>query len=93
MWVKEPMGFMGGSFVSSAEFILFCRRGTLPHLTSAGRQWWLWKRGEHSQKPEAFIDIVEQVSPGPYLEMFSRRARLGWHTWGNEALHGTEVVA
>lgn len=25
---------------------------------------------------------------GPYLEMFSRRARLGWDTWGNESLHG-----
>lgn len=42
----------------------------------------------HSAKPEAFLDVVEQVAPGPYLEMFSRRARMGWDTWGNEALHG-----
>jgi hypothetical protein len=32
------------------------------------------------------IDLVEQVSPGPYLELFARRQRLGWDTWGNEAL-------
>lgn len=23
---------------------------------------------------------------GPYLELFARRQRLGWDTWGNEAL-------
>ncbi len=39
-----------------------------------------------------FLDIVESVSPGPYLEMFSRRARLGWETWGDEALGGTEAM-
>jgi N6-adenosine-specific RNA methylase IME4 len=37
--------------------------------------------------------MVEQVSPGPYLEMFSRRARLGWDTWGDESLHGTAAMA
>jgi N6-adenosine-specific RNA methylase IME4 len=31
-------------------------------------RWWVWPRSEHSSKPEAFLDIVEQVSPGPYLE-------------------------
>lgn len=93
VWTKEPMGFMGGSFTSSVEFVLFCRRGVLRHLARAGRQWWQWERGPHSAKPEAFMDIVETVSPGPYLEMFSRRARLGWDTWGDEALHGTEAVA
>ena len=37
-------------------------------------------------KPEAFLDLVEAVSPGPYLELFARRNRLGWDTWGNESL-------
>jgi N6-adenosine-specific RNA methylase IME4 len=55
--------------------------------------WFSWKRGAHSAKPEAFLDLVEQTSPGPYLELFARRARLGWDTYGDEALHGTEAVA
>ena len=93
VWCKKPMGFMGAPFTSSAEFVLYCRRGSLKALSRADRQWWVWSRGEHSAKPEAFMDLVEQVSPGPYLEMFSRRARLGWDTWGDEALHGTELVA
>jgi N6-adenosine-specific RNA methylase IME4 len=43
-----------------------------------------WPRGAHSEKPEAFYDLVEQLSPGPYLEMYARRRRLGWDVWGNE---------
>lgn len=49
-------------------------------------RWWNWPRAEHSAKPEAFQDVVESVSPGPYLELFARRQRLGWHSWGNQAL-------
>lgn len=44
--------------------------------------WWQWKRGPHSAKPPAFLDLVEQVSPGPYVELFARQPRLGWDSWG-----------
>jgi N6-adenosine-specific RNA methylase IME4 len=54
--------------------------------------WFQWPRGKHSAKPEAFLDLVEQTSPGPYLEMFARRQRLGWDTWGNEALEHVEIA-
>ncbi len=91
IWCKEPMGFMGRPFTSSAEFVLFCRRGTLAPLEDAGRQWWVWPRTAHSAKPEAFLDLVEQVSPGPYLEMFARRARFGWDYWGDESLGTAEM--
>lgn len=29
-------------------------------------------------------DVIERVSPGPYLELFARRHRPGWDVWGNE---------
>lgn len=47
--------------------------------------WFTWKRSAHSQKPEAFTDLIEQVSPPPYVELFARRHRLGWDVWGNES--------
>jgi N6-adenosine-specific RNA methylase IME4 len=56
-------------------------------------RWWEWPRGEHSAKPEAFLDIVEQVSPGPYLELFARRARFGWDYWGDQSLGTAELAA
>lgn len=55
-------------------------------------RWFTWNRGAHSAKPEAFLDLVETVSPGPYLELFARRQRLGWDTWGNESLNHVELT-
>ncbi len=49
-------------------------------------------RMKHSQKPDAFLDLIESLCGGPYLEMFARRARLGWDTWGDEALGGTDLL-
>lgn len=87
-WCKEPLGDgPGWEFSSATEFVLLAKKGKgvwprpKNHIT---RNWWVWPRGPHSKKPEAFQDLVEQVSPGPYLEMFARRQRLGWDVWGNE---------
>lgn len=46
---------------------------------------------QHSRKPDVFQDLIEQISPGPYLEMFARRQRLGWDTWGDEALEHVQL--
>jgi N6-adenosine-specific RNA methylase IME4 len=51
--------------------------------------WYRWPRLRHSEKPPLFFDIVEQVSPGPYVELFARAPRLGWDSWG----YGYEGVA
>jgi N6-adenosine-specific RNA methylase IME4 len=93
VWCKAPMGLgLGGTFVNTAEYILFGRRGNLPAKCRVDRNWWQWKRGKHSVKPEEFQDIVEQVSQGPYLEMFARRKRSGWDSWGNEVTSDVELV-
>jgi N6-adenosine-specific RNA methylase IME4 len=93
-WCKAPRGLIGGAtFTICTEHVLFCRRGTLKATERLQRNWWEWSRTPHSAKPEAFLDIVEQVSPGPYLEMFARRARFGWDYWGNESLGTAEVAA
>lgn len=87
VWAKKPKGIVLGTFTSTTEFILFCRRGVLAPSRRQDSTWFEWPRSNtHSRKPEAFLDLVEQVSPGPYLELFARRNRLGWDTWGHEAL-------
>ncbi len=92
-WCKEPRGLgFGGTFANTTEFIVFCRRGSLPAIRRWESTWFALKRPyvngkpAHSKKPDGLQDIVEQVSPGPYLEMFARSQRLGWDTWGDEAL-------
>jgi N6-adenosine-specific RNA methylase IME4 len=97
VWAKAPIGKgLGGAYGIAAEFVLFARRGSLPAIRKEGRNWWTWKRpyderGKpmHSAKPEEFYAMVEQVSPGPYLEMFARRPRLGWDQWGDQAVSWT----
>ncbi|MCF7853606.1 MAG: hypothetical protein K9N51_02320, partial [Candidatus Pacebacteria bacterium] len=86
-WVKKPRGICLGTFTSTTEFVLFCRRGTLTAKLRLDSTWWNWPRSNtHSRKPEAFQDMVEMVSPGPYLELFARRPRLNWTVWGNEVV-------
>jgi len=41
-------------------------------------------RTRHSAKPEQSYSLIEQVSPGPRLELFARSGREGWDAWGNE---------
>lgn len=94
VWCKKPYGWQPGPiYMNTVEFVVFAKRGSLAALKRCERQWWEWPRGKHSAKPEAFLDIVETVSPGPYLELFARRQRLGWDTWGDEALEHVELSA
>jgi len=86
-WNKPNALPVGGSVAPQSEFLLVAR---------AGRHRWhgpVWPSAvvtapasQHSRKPDVFQDLIEQISPGPYLELFARRQRLGWDTWGNEAL-------
>lgn len=94
VWCKPPTGFsLGGTYGNACEFVVFATRGKSISKVKVPRDWWEWSRGQHSAKPEAFLDIVETVSPGPYLELFARRNRLGWSAWGNEAISDVEMPA
>jgi N6-adenosine-specific RNA methylase IME4 len=98
VWAKVNFGL--GTFPRPGhETVLVCRRGKLPFARRDVHSVQRWdhprdgKRGKiHSAKPEAFLDLVESASPGPYLELFARRQRLGWDTWGNEAFEHVSMV-
>lgn len=81
-WCKPGPG-VGYYFRNNTEHAIFATRGKpmVPDHAPTST-WWLWSRGAHSAKPDAFGDLVEQVSPGPYVELFCRRPRLGWDSWG-----------
>src|SRR3990167_10782660 len=83
---------LGWYFRGDTEHVVFAMRGHLPipeerRISNVFRM----RRGPHSRKPEAFLDLVEQVSPGPYLELFARRQRLGWDTWGDECFQSVSL--
>jgi N6-adenosine-specific RNA methylase IME4 len=95
VWRKSSCSPLGGSVSpNNVEFLLVARRGQWKlsgRLTSCVID--APQQKKHSRKPDKFFDLIEAVSPGPYLELFARRQRLGWDTWGNEALEHVEIPA
>lgn len=90
-WAKPGPG-MGYYLRNNTEHCIFATRGKPMVPTQAvTSSWFVWPRAEHSRKPDAFYDLVEQVSPGPYVELFARRARFGWDYWGDQSLGTAEM--
>lgn len=91
-WVKTTAagdvhgGGMGWYFRGCTEHILYATRGKAS-IASARRvpNVLMAPRGRHSEKPQAFFDMVEHVIPGArYVELFARSPRPGWSAWGND---------
>jgi len=98
VWVKpDPMPMSMPFAPPATEFVLACSRGKpranleRPLKSSA----LVIPRGAspHSAKPEAFMDAFELLGDAPRLELFARRQRLGWDTWGNECRCDVEMAA
>ena len=83
-WIK-PSG-VGNWFVHRTQTILFGykERCRFPdgryrkNIIEAGNP------REHSTKPCESYEYIEDISPGPRLELFARRNRVGWDAWGDE---------
>ena len=85
VWVKPQIG-MGNYWRVSHEYLLLGVRGKLPFRDKTCRSWHLARRTAHSRKPFLFRGLVEQVSPGPYLELYGReeQPQSGWTVYGNQ---------
>lgn len=84
----EPDGRgVGFYFRNVTELLLFGTLGSMRTLPPGRRMVNIVKtmKREHSRKPDEAYRIIEQCSPGPFLELFSRHARPGWDIWGEEA--------
>jgi N6-adenosine-specific RNA methylase IME4 len=73
---------------------LFGTRGKLRTGSTGRRQTnvIVTQKRAHSVKPDELYNIIEQCSPGPYIELFARFKRKGWSRWGDEAdLNGKQI--
>jgi len=83
VWHKgDASPFPGSVAPNSAEYLLVGRCGKVKRTGTAPSAILHANRGHHSAKPAAFADLIEAVSPGPYVELFARAPRLGWDSWG-----------
>ncbi len=69
------------------EFLLVCVRGSCqPDVRKLFDSVVTEERTEHSKKPETFAGIIDTIyTNGARVELFSRRPRDGWKSWGFEA--------
>lgn len=86
VWCKPQMG-IGNYWRNSHEILLTAVRGKATRFDDHSMMsWFVCDRGKHSAKPEQVRTFIERASPGPYLELFSRRSEdevPGWKIWGN----------
>ena len=77
---------VGFYFRNVTELVLFGTRGNQRTFAPGRRQVNLisTRKREHSRKPDGLYDVIEQCSPGPFLELFARHKRQGWSQWGAE---------
>lgn len=85
LWVKPQLG-MGNYWRVSHEFLLLGVRGSLPFRDRTCRSWVVAPRRAHSAKPGIVRELIERVSPGPYLELYGRQEfpRSEWTVYGNQ---------
>lgn len=85
LWIKPTIG-MGNYYRVSHEFLLLGVRGRLKFRCNDIRSWVMARRTIHSRKPFVFRELVERVSPGPYLELYGREEQPGteWTVFGNQ---------
>jgi N6-adenosine-specific RNA methylase IME4 len=77
---------VGFYFRNVTELLLFGVKGKMRTLQPGRRQVNIisTRKREHSRKPEEIYDLIQQCSPGPYLELFARERVQDWTQWGDE---------
>jgi N6-adenosine-specific RNA methylase IME4 len=89
-WLKQNKSgeglFLGMGYWTraNAEVCLLATRGNPERLDAGVPQAMLHPVMEHSRKPDEFHERIQRLVAGPYLEIYARREREGWMTWGNE---------
>lgn len=83
VWNKERMG-MGHWLRMQCEFCLVGIKGKPIWRGGSARDIITEARREHSRKPEAFYEMVNEVCVGKKLDFFSREGREGWDNFGND---------
>jgi N6-adenosine-specific RNA methylase IME4 len=76
-WIKPPPFGLGSYFRNSTEHVLFATLGetTTRHAAASIPTHFEAPRGEHSEKPERFYEIVRAASYPPYGEGNQREPR------------------
>ena len=85
-WVK-PNGIAPCfAYKFASEFlILGFYRKPMQKFSRGGKLNWIKaSSGKHSEKPEVFYRLIEEMSPGPRIDVFARKRHDGFDAYGDE---------
>ncbi|MEE8494404.1 MAG: MT-A70 family methyltransferase, partial [Nitrospirales bacterium] len=83
-WIKDRSPGIGWYVKSKHETLLIATRGQGVFPKEKPDSWFKAEVQGHSRKPDCVYTDIEAMYPGPYIELFARRPRNGWTSWGNE---------
>jgi len=92
-WIKPNGLGLGHYWRNNTEHCLFAIKGEKKVLRNDMWNIIIAPRRKHSEKPPEFMACVEEMSPRPRLELFSRNKRKGWHVWGDEVKCNIDLQA
>lgn len=84
VWVKSK-GSPGNYWRPAHEHLLLGVRGSLPFRDKSKVSWIQAARSAQDSKPEVIRKLIEQVSLGPYLELFGRKPVEGWTVFSDDS--------
>ena len=84
-WIKNRIG-TGDWLRGQTEHCILAAKGR-PTVTLTNQSTALIApAGKHSEKPDAFYELVKSLCPGSKIDMFSRKERVDFHPWGLEVI-------
>jgi N6-adenosine-specific RNA methylase IME4 len=89
-WIKHNLKSEGLAWGTgywtraNSELCLLATRGHPKRVNADVHSVIMAPRREHSRKPDEAYERIERLVGGPYVELFARRERPGWVSWGNE---------
>lgn len=81
-WRKITSKGMGYWFRGQVEVLLMGVKGKVKAFRSQSTNILQTKVERHSEKPEAMYKLIESLRIEPRIELFARKKRKGWDSWG-----------
>lgn len=85
LWDRGAKG-QGHWFHARTEVLMLAATGSLPLLRSDVPAVHALERERSGEKPEGFRKLIEDLSPGPRIELLAKEKRRGWDGWRGELL-------
>jgi N6-adenosine-specific RNA methylase IME4 len=82
VWDRKAWG-VGKWFRNRTEILILAVSGDPPLFRGVDPLVQVRKSGR-SEKPKRFYELIEELSPGPRIELFTYNPREGWDRWGGD---------